>query len=172
MFIVVLSFVISAMIIVVDQITKALTVNANFSVIGDFLWFTSSTNDGAAFGILSGAGWFFIALGLIAIVAVSFLIISNYISRSKFFKISLGIALGGIIGNLIDRIMFGEVRDFIYLKFINFAIFNIADMALTVSCVMLICFILFVYIPTEIKKDKKKNTAETTIKKQKGKTND
>ena len=51
--------------------------------------------------------------------------------------------MAGAIGNLIDRILFGYVRDFIYLKFINFPVFNIADMALTFGIILLLLYIIF-----------------------------
>lgn len=55
----------------------------------------------------------------------------------------MGFILGGTLSNLIDRIIFGGVRDFIYLKFINFAIFNIADMAVSFGVAVLCFFIVF-----------------------------
>ena len=74
---------------------------------------------------------------------MNYLIISNKVSKSKFFKISIGIILGGTIGNFIDRIAFGGVRDFIYLKSINFAIFNFADIFLNIGVYMLIGYIIY-----------------------------
>jgi signal peptidase II len=53
--------------------------------------------------------------------------------------------LSGAIGNLIDRALYGYVRDFIKLDFINFPIFNVADMALTIGAVVFSVYILFIY---------------------------
>ena len=53
--------------------------------------------------------------------------------------------MGGIIGNLVDRIKFGYVRDFIYLKFIDFAVFNVADMCICVGTVLIAVYILFLH---------------------------
>ena len=63
--------------------------------------------------------------------------------KTKIEKIALGLLLGGTIGNAIDRLVFGGVRDFIYLKFINFAIFNVADMAITIGAILFCVSIIF-----------------------------
>ena len=56
----------------------------------------------------------------------------------------LGIILGGALSNLIDRVFLGGVRDFIYLKFINFAIFNVADMAVSLGAITF-CILYFIH---------------------------
>ena len=58
-------------------------------------------------------------------------------------KISIALILGGTVSNAIDRLIFGGVRDFIYLKFIDFAIFNIADMAITIGSILICVCIIF-----------------------------
>lgn len=130
-------------IVALDQLTKIIFDSVNYSVLGDFLWFYSTQNDGAAFSMLEGGRWWFIAITIPIVIVLIYLMISGKLFKSTFFKVTLAVMIGGIIGNLIDRIIFGYVRDFIYLKFINFAIFNIADMALTLSCVMLFIFVIF-----------------------------
>ena len=80
------------------------------------------------------------------------MLISKKYFKSKFFKLSIGFLLGGLLGNLFDRIIYSGVRDFIYLKFINFPVFNIADIAITVGTIMLIVYILFIYSKTDGKK--------------------
>ena len=89
-----------------------------------------------------------------------FLIANNKIVANKNEKICLGFILGGTVGNLIDRILFGGVRDFIYLKFIDFAIFNIADMAVSFGAGFL-CFFIIYYEWQNYKKEKlEKENAE------------
>lgn len=67
--------------------------------------------------------------------------------------------MGGTLSNLIDRIIFKGVRDFIYLKFINFAIFNIADMAISFGVIVL-CVFIFVY---DLKSGKEENIASEKL---------
>ena len=61
------------------------------------------------------------------------------------YYISAGLILGGTIGNAVDRVALGYVRDFINLEFMNFPIFNIADMALTFGVIILAIYLLFIY---------------------------
>ncbi len=148
-------------IIAIDQITKIFTIDKSFSLIGDFIWIQSTFNTGAAFSFGAGSSaamWIFLVLSFIVIILVLYIIIAKKISDSYFFKISLAVLTGGIIGNLIDRLAFGYVRDFIYLKFMNFAIFNVADMALTISCILLAIWVIFLYHPNKNKKTKSEDS--------------
>lgn len=132
-----LFFIISAVIIGLDQLTKWIFYGKSFSLIGDFLWVESSFNTGAAFSMLSGAQWLFVVLTVIAVVAIIYLVLDKRIGLSKLTKVALCMILGGAIGNLIDRLWLGGVRDFIYFKSINFAIFNIADSFITIGAIVL-----------------------------------
>ena len=150
-----ISFICSIAIIAIDQLTKFLIYgSAPVSVLGDFLWFESSLNTGVAFSMFEGHSYLFVVLSGVAALVMIWLIISKKIFKSKFEKISLGVILGGTIANAIDRIAFGGVRDFIYLKFINFAIFNVADMAITIGA-SLLCLLIVISI---FKKDESKGT--------------
>lgn len=113
-----------------------------------FFNFTLSYNPGAAFSFLAGAGgwqrWFFIALAL----AVSgFLLqwLRQIGGRDRWLSLALSLILGGAIGNLIDRIAYGHVVDFIhfYVGDWSFPIFNIADSAITVGAVLMIAHMFF-----------------------------
>lgn len=96
-------------------------------------------NTGAAFSILSGNQVFLVIIGILALVALLLFIYQgdNY-SDYEIFAYSL--LFGGILGNLIDRIFYGYVIDFISLTFVgyNFPIFNIADMCIVVSVILII----------------------------------
>lgn len=137
-----ISFIICAVIIIVDQVTKYCIYGMSYSVIGDFLWVESTLNTGASFGMFKDGTIFFILFSIPMVVIMFYLIISKKWDYGKFFKITLGVLLGGTIGNLIDRIFIGGVRDFIYFKSINFAIFNVADIAITIATIMLIIYVL------------------------------
>lgn len=148
----IISFIISAVVVGFDQLTKFLIYGkVSGSIIGDLLWFESTLNTGVAFSMFSGMSVVFIVISALASLAMIYLIVSNRFLKTKTEKIILGIILGGTIGNLIDRIIFKGVRDFIYLKFLNFAIFNVADMAITLGVIVLCVY----YLITSLRKGKK-----------------
>lgn len=151
-----IAFIICAVVIILDQVTKFCLYGMSCSLIGDFLWIESTLNTGASFGMLKNGTLFFIIFSIPMIAIMIWLIISKKHDYGKFFKITMGILLGGTIGNLIDRIFFAGVRDFIYFKSINFAIFNVADIAITVATIMLVVY-LFVEM---FKKKEGKEEAE------------
>ncbi len=101
--------------IFLDQITK--------------FYLTLTTNTGAAFSLFQGQRYILIAISIIAI----FFILKYYHERKYQFPLTL--ILAGTIGNLIDRIFLGYVRDFIDLKF--WPIFNIADTIITIGVFLL-----------------------------------
>ena len=151
---IVLYFIIALAVVLIDQLKKQWLYGQSFSVIGNILWIESSFNTGAAFSMMSGALWFFITVAVIACIIMIYLLISKKWGLTTFNKISIALVLGGAIGNLIDRIIFGGVRDFIYFKSINFAIFNIADAAVTVGGVLLVVGIIIEIIKAFAKKEK------------------
>ena len=137
-------FVFSVIIIAFDQLTKYLIYGLPAkSIIGNIVWFESTLNTGVAFGMFAGMQIVFIITSCVCSCIISYLIISKRYIKLKSYKIALGLVLGGTLSNVFDRIIFKGVRDFIYLKFINFAIFNVADVAITIGTVLLIIFILF-----------------------------
>ena len=157
----IVAYIIGAICVVIDQLTKWLLYGKSCSLIGDFLWLEPGFNTGASFSILSNATTLLIILSIPVIAMMNYFIISNKVSKSKFFKISIGIILGGTIGNFIDRIVFGGVRDFIYLKSINFAIFNFADVFINIGVYMLIGYIIYAAV---IEYKKVKSQSEKDVK--------
>ena len=150
----ILSFILSAAVIAVDQLTKFLIYGTHArSIIGNLLWFESSLNTGVAFSMFEGKSYIFIITSLLASAVFVWLIISKKYFANRYEKITLGIILGGTLGNVIDRIIFNGVRDFIYLKFINFAIFNVADMAITLGAIALCVYEIIVLLKKEKPKE-------------------
>lgn len=132
-------------VLVVDLITKHFLFNVDyFNLIPNVISVASNGgNTGAAWGIFSDKTGLLIAFSIGLIVV---LFIYNYFVKNKntFYCFSFGFIIGGALGNLIDRIMLGYVRDFIYLDFFpSFPIFNIADSFLCIGAVMLAIYILF-----------------------------
>jgi len=143
---VVIVVVVAIGVVVLDQLTKAWAVarlappdGAPIEVIGTFLRFLYVENTGAAFGIGTAYTWVFTIIA--ATVAVVILRTARKLG-SVPWAIALGGLLGGAVGNLIDRLTrepsFGQgyVVDFIALPY--FAVFNIADMAITISAVAMV----------------------------------
>lgn len=132
------------LIVGIDQLTKFLVYGtASRSIIGNLLWFESTLNTGVAFSWFEGNSWVFFVIAIVASVFFVYLICSKKWLNGKFEKIAIGLILGGTISNAIDRLIFKGVRDFIYLKFMNFAIFNLADFAITIGAILFCISLLF-----------------------------
>ena len=128
---------ITGFVLFIDQISKYLLKNVNMLLIPGILKLTGTKNTGLAFGLLSGNTWL---LPLLTSLVIIFLMI--YIITSKpqgMMAFGLSLILGGAIGNLIDRLFHGFVIDFFELLFVRFAVFNMADIAITIGCAL--CFI-------------------------------
>ena len=139
-----MAYLYALLVIGLDQLSKFLVYGtAARSIIGNLLWFESTLNTGVAFSMFSGKSFVFVIVACVASAVLFYLIYTKKFLKRKSEKISLALILGGTISNAIDRIIFGGVRDFIYLKFINFAIFNVADMAITIGAILLCVVIIF-----------------------------
>jgi len=107
------------------------------TVINNFWDWRLSHNPGSAFGLFGGTGGariFLTIVGIIAVVAIS-LMLRKASDKQRRLTIALGLVAGGAIGNLIDRIVFGVVTDFVVWKYYNheWPTFNVADVALVVG---------------------------------------
>ena len=139
-----IGLLISFSIIIIDQLTKKLIYGLPAkSIFGNLLWFESTLNKGVAFGMFAGMQIIFIILSFLCSCVFVYLLLSKKWIKQKLMKVAIGLILGGTISNFVDRLIFNGVRDFIYLKFINFAIFNVADIAITVGTILVIIYILF-----------------------------
>ena len=115
-------------------------------LINGVLEFYYHENKGAAFGILNGQRVFFILMAVVVLLVILYFIM-KLPAEKKYIKLNIALTfvLAGAIGNTIDRISLGYVRDFIYFSIIDFPIFNVADMYITVSTFLIIIMILFCY---------------------------
>jgi signal peptidase II len=152
-------YVLAFVVIIIDQISKwivakQMTIGESIKIIDNVLYFTSHRNTGAAFGILAGKMWFFYIITTIVVIGIIYYM-QKEAQKSKFIGISLGLILGGAIGNFIDRVFRGEVVDFVdtYIFTYNFAIFNVADAALCIGVGL-----LFVKMIIDERKQKKERT--------------
>jgi signal peptidase II len=136
-------FSIALIIILVDQITKFLIksnfqLNQTFPIIKDIFHLTYIQNFGAGFGILQQQQWILIFISII-VVGVIFYYFDRVKEKEKLLQILIGFILGGTIGNLIDRIAYGFVIDFIDFRI--WPIFNVADSFVTIGVIGLIVYL-------------------------------
>lgn len=137
--------IISLIVIIIDRILKVLVTNnfvldARNKIIDGFFYITNCHNEGAAFSLFSGNVLFLIFITLIVLFLIYRTI--NKENVNKIGVLAYGLLLGGILGNLYDRIFYGYVidyLDFVIFKF-NFAIFNLADAAIVIGAILLIVF--------------------------------
>ena len=136
---------------VIDQFTKYLVIqniqlNQEIPLLGNVLVLGHIQNKGAAWGSFSGMRILLLVITIIVSVAICYLY-KKIIDKDKFriVRICFTFILGGAIGNMIDRIRFGYVTDFIYFKIINFPLFNFADICVTVSVFLLVFLFIFKY---------------------------
>ncbi|MCE4964457.1 lipoprotein signal peptidase [Staphylococcus haemolyticus] len=143
-----ISLIVAIAILIIDQVTKriiatAMNIGDSYEVIPNFLNITSHRNNGAAWGILSGKmGFFYIITIVILIVLVLF-----YIKEAKynlFMQVAISLLFAGALGNFIDRLVNGEVVDFVDTNIFgyDFPIFNVADSSLTIGVLFIIIALL------------------------------
>ena len=129
--------------LLIDQLSKGLIslyIPLNESIkLTNFLSITYVQNIGAAFSILQGARWLFIILGIIALNIIYIFFIKDK-KLTNFEIIIYALMLSGIMGNIIDRVLYGYVIDFIDITLFNFAIFNFADSFIVISVILLVVF--------------------------------
>lgn len=137
--------------VAVDIVTKIIA-TANLkgqpavTFIDGILEFRYLENRGMAWGLFSGARYIFIALTIIALIVLAYIFVKTpYEKRYRPLLVVLTVLTAGATGNMIDRIFLGYVRDFICTTFIDFPIFNVADIYATCSMIALMIIVLFVY---------------------------
>ncbi len=139
--------VFTALIVVLDQITKYLTV-ANIGlgqivpVWDGMVHLTYVKNDGMAFSMLSGGRWFFLIMTLVAFGLIIYAVKTKWVSHPLGLW-SLAAIFGGALGNLIDRVRLGYVVDMIEVEFMRFAVFNVADCFVVCGAIALVICVLF-----------------------------
>ena len=150
----IICILISAFVLGLDMISKHLAVlyNVDKAIIPELLNFKLTYNTVAAFSFLGEYSWaitFFVILTLITIIGILIFMVYSFVKKkpmSKWLAVALALVVGGALGNLIDRVWLGKVRDFIFVFYntdIFPAIFNVADIALVVGVIMICVYLLF-----------------------------
>lgn len=141
------SLIIATIIVIIDVILKIvidniLSINESIQVIPNVFYITKVYNTGAAWSLFEGSG---ILLIIIAIVAFFLLLkYQNYFMENKRNILAFALIYGGLVGNLIDRVIYGYVIDYlhIYIFGFSFPVFNLADMAIVVGFLLIIIAII------------------------------
>ena len=137
--------------VALDQYTKYLAVihlkdKPAFIIINGVLELNYLENKGAAFGMLQNQKAFFIFVAVVILSVIGYVLLKTPDNKKyRILHLLLSLIAAGAIGNMIDRIRLNYVVDFIYFVLINFPIFNVADIYVTVSTAVLVILLLFVY---------------------------
>lgn len=142
----IIAFIVAVLLAVGDQLIKLLVVNTlktgdTVSILNGLVEFFYCENEGMAFGMLQNGRWIFVTFTLAIIIGLVVYTIKTK-PESKFFLASLSLIIGGGLGNLVDRIFYGYVIDYIQLSFFS-PVCNFADYCITAGTVMLVIYVLF-----------------------------
>lgn len=137
-------FLIALIVVALDQISKFF-IRANMALGQSipeegFFRITYGTNEGGVFGLFANQAFLITLTAIVGVAAI--LVYSRYPQANRVLvRVALGLLLGGAVGNLIDRIRFGEVVDFIDVG--AWPVFNVADSAVVVGVILIIYYFLF-----------------------------
>ncbi|HZJ75074.1 MAG TPA: signal peptidase II, partial [Clostridia bacterium] len=141
-----ISLIVGAVLVIIDLIIKYfisayLQPVGSISLIDNIVSLTYVENKGVAFGMFSDMRWIFVALTSILLVIIIFYMFKKR-PKGKFFYVCAALIIGGGIGNLIDRIFYGYVIDYLSLSFFP-PVCNFADYCITAGTIMLVIYLLF-----------------------------
>ncbi len=135
-----MEILIIALVMILDQISKHwieihTELHGHVEIIKDFFYITYTKNTGAAWSILTGQVSLLAVISVIEIIIIAVFLCRMHKEKHFWYRLSLSLMLGGALGNLIDRVMLGYVRDFLhfYPFGYSFPVFNIADCGITVG---------------------------------------
>ena len=136
---------ITALFLVLDQAIKAyvrtIPTGQTFFTIPGFLSLTHCVNTGAAFSILSGKT-LFLAMLSVFLLGTIYVFVCREMRLTAPARLALSCMIGGGVGNLLDRVLFGGVTDYVRLLFVSFPVFNLADIGITVAIAVLMVMLL------------------------------
>jgi signal peptidase II len=142
---------IAGTVVALDQLTKYLIVQflaarpePSVEILGDWLRLSYATNTGAAFGFMPNQTGLFVAAAIVVVPTIAYFY-STLTDEPWYVRLSLGLLLGGTIGNAIDRVRQGYVVDFIDFGVgaLRWPAFNVADSSFVVGSIVLVAFVIF-----------------------------
>lgn len=163
-----------AIIILADLLTKKYIYGYCFYegdviIIKNVIRFTAVENTGASFGIFKDKTTALTVISAICSVLLVIFLFYSYPRRNMLLRSSLIMITGGAIGNIVDRIALGYVRDFVYFELIDFAVFNLADSFLTIGTILLLIYVIFFFGKEE---DEIRKAKEAKLKAESAKVDD
>ena len=152
----IINLILIVLLVVLDQVTKYLAViklkdKPSIAIIENVFELHYLENRGAAFGMLQGQKIFFVCITVVILAVIAYVFVKMPDDK-KYNKmnITLVFIVSGAIGNLIDRISYNYVVDFLYFKLIDFPVFNVADIYVTLASIYFAILILFVYKDSDL----------------------
>ena len=152
----ILDVLVCVLALIADRVTKGI-VNKNMAVgdsvnvIKGVFQFYHVENTGASWGIFKGGAVFFIILAVVVCLGIAVLI-TKIPGKTKYIRlhIALSFIVAGAVGNVIDRLQKGSVTDFLYAQFIDFPVFNVADIYIVCATIWVIIMTLFIFKDEEL----------------------
>ena len=147
----IIAIIAAAVLVGIDQLTKYLAlVNlkpiGSTTVVDGFLDLTFVENRGVAFGMFSGKKWFILLLTLCIVAFLVYYFVKMPRTKEyQWVRCAMVLVLAGAVGNMLDRVFRGYVVDFFYFSLIDFPIFNVADIYVTMTFIVLVLLIFFYY---------------------------
>ncbi|MDR1641458.1 MAG: signal peptidase II [Clostridiales bacterium] len=137
-----------ALLVAADQFTKSLAVRYLLPVdslpfVPGLFDFTYVENQGAAYGLLEGGRWFFLIITAVVMVFIGYFYFKPPSSKTKLSRAAMVVIFAGALGNAVDRLRNGYVVDFIHTLFINFPVFNVADICVVCGTILLAILVVF-----------------------------
>ena len=139
-----------AALIILDQVVKFL-VRTNIDPLGSVPFIphvvelTYVQNTGAAFSMFSEHTWILALISAVVALAIALLLVKKAVVTHPFGRLSLAVVLAGAVGNLIDRVLLGYVTDMFRVLFMNFAVFNVADICVVCGGIAFCVYFAFFY---------------------------
>ena len=142
-------FLLAAVLVVLDQIVKLLirhniALGESVTLIPGVMDLTYIQNTGAAFSLFRQHTWILAIISLVVAVLIVIALLKRIFTK-PFGVISLAVVLAGAVGNLIDRVFLGFVTDMFKTTFMNFAVFNVADICVVLGGIAVCVYVIFFY---------------------------
>ncbi len=141
----------------VDKYTKIWAINnikdkEPINIIDGVFELSYVENKGAAWGMFEGATLFFALITIIVLVAVIWIFISlGNSKKDKVFKVALVVFTAGVLGNFYERMLYKKVVDMLHFYLIEYPVFNVADVFIVVSSILIAVLLIFFYKDNELK---------------------
>lgn len=136
------------LLVLIDRLTKYLAVKylmpiGSAKVLDGIFNLTYVENTGIAFGLLQGFNYVIVPLSIVIVAVCAYLLIKTVKQGKKLMPLALNLIISGAVGNIIDKVSFGFVVDFLELSFIDFPVFNVADIFVCTGAILSALIILF-----------------------------